>query len=120
MIYTFLFNLFVIIHCTTQSPQAAVPAPIPYDSLKVALEGMYDLDQGLREKVLQMNTYDPELVARMNQVDSLNQIKLKQIMQQYGWLPSSKVGAKVADAIFYIIQHGDKALMEANIQTLIP
>ena len=85
---------------------------VNYDSLKIVLEEIYDKDQGIREKVSNMNPYDAELVYEMNQADSINQIKIQKIIDTYGWPGKSKVGEKASRALFYVIQHADLELIE--------
>ena len=112
--YLLAFILFLI-SCTS-SPQANqgndFSAQINYDSLRTVLEKIYDTDQGLREKVSNMNPYDPALVAELNRADSVNQIEVKNIVDTYGWLGSSQIGQKAADALYYVIQHADLESIE--------
>ena len=89
---------------------------INYDSLKIEIEKMYDTDQGYRKKVSEMiknkEALDYDLVVKMNQQDSINQISIRNILDKHGWLPKSKIGEKAASAIFLIIQHSDVEVME--------
>ena len=92
-----------------------------YDSLRHQLEEMYDLDQGYRKQIAEMKSFDFELVNKMNRADSLNQVQVKEILREYGWLPKSRIGEKASDAIFFVLQHGDLATMEIylpDLQTL--
>src|SRR3546814_891762 len=68
---------------------------VPYDSLRVVLEAIYDADQGIREKL--MASEDEEfgkLAYQMQQIDAVNQAQMKLILAEHGWLPRSKVGNK--------------------------
>jgi len=89
--------------------------PVPYDSLQTVLEELYDTDQGIRKRFVEAmqsgasNT--GELAKQMNEIDSINQIQVKQILQNFGWLGISQIGIKAANALFYVVQHADLELM---------
>jgi hypothetical protein len=87
-----------------------------FDSLRVELEEMYTRDQEIRHIIFDSIGFDSpdirEYFARMNTIDSLNQIRLSEIMNQYGWIAASKIGEEASDAIFYIIQHSNPEMME--------
>ena len=87
----------------------------PYDSLRGVLEAMYDSDQGVRQN---FSSTDGEQSKRMQKVDSANQVQIGAILQQYGWLPKSKVGQKASDAIFFVVQHSNAALMKQYLPVL--
>jgi len=119
--FTFLILILSsIIACqnTTDSSKKAVDNTnsINYDSLKIEIEKMYDTDQGYREKVVEMiknkEPLDFDLVMKMNEADSVNQVAIRKIIDEHGWLPKSKIGEKAASAIFLIIQHSDVEIME--------
>lgn len=91
-----------------------------YDSLRTVLEEIYDTDQGIRKELTTSWGEGDigELFKRMQQIDSVNQVKIKRILSSYGWLPRSKVGEKAADAIFFVVQHGGEELIRENLPTL--
>lgn len=95
---------------------------IPYDSLRVVLEEVYDEDQGVREEIMQSiqegESMDPSLVARMNHTDSINQIRVNHLLERYGWLPQSQIGEKAASALFLVIQHADVETMRSYLPDL--
>ncbi len=95
---------------------------IPYDSLRIALEEMYDTDQGIRRQFVEaMQTGSPEtgkLANKMNEIDSINQIQVKDILGNYGWLGKSRVGEKAARALFYVVQHAELGVMEHYYESL--
>jgi hypothetical protein len=88
---------------------------VNYDSLRLQLEIMYDDDQEVRRILLDsIGVTSPAAQPYFRQiaaVDSINRIKLLTILDTYGILERSKIGAKAADAYFLIIQHSDTALM---------
>jgi len=96
-------------------PDACAP---PYAILRAELEDMYLSDQGIRERVATMTSFDGTIVAEMNRTDSLNQLRLGQFLAAYGWLPRSKIGDQAADGIFYVIQHGPVEVMEQYLEDL--
>ena len=52
------------------------------------------------------------LIATMNEKDSINLIKVKAILDQYGWLGSDIVGGQGNQTIFLVIQHADLRTQE--------
>lgn len=82
--------------------------------VKEALEAIYETDQGSRQNFLKANEElgpkNPkviELVKVMNHHDSINGIKVMQILDQYGWLGVDEVGQKGNSTLFLVIQHSD-------------
>ncbi len=91
----------------------------PYDSLRQVLEEIFDTDQGIRSKLGAAKGDElNKLVGQMLQIDSVNQIQIKAILQQHGWLSRSKVGEKAADAIFFVVQHSNIPLMKQYLPSL--
>lgn len=81
------------------------------------MEEMYHQDQTLRQLYFdaqnkfgvgtrEFNTF----TALISQQDSLNQLKLNNILSVHGWLGRSEVGGKANMAQFLIIQHADSLL----------
>ncbi|QHT66775.1 hypothetical protein GXP67_08945 [Rhodocytophaga rosea] len=92
---------------------------IPYDSLRQVLEGIYDTDQGIREKMSSAQGDElGKIIFQMQKIDSANQVAIKSILYKYGWLPQNKVGEKAADAIFYVVQHADMELIRQYFPAL--
>jgi hypothetical protein len=123
----FLLLLFLLLSGTCNkaqatgysSPVSLLQTPTPYDSLKQVLEGIYDTDQGIREKIATAQGDElGKIISQMLKIDSVNQIQVKHILDKYGWLPQSKIGEKAADAIFYVVQHGGTELIRAHLPTL--
>lgn len=89
------------------------------DSLRVVLESVYDADQGIRKKISSVKNEDfGELIYQMQKIDSVNQAQVKLILNQYGWLPQSKISEKAADAIFFVVQHADMELIKKHLPDL--
>ena len=89
-----------------------------YDSLRVVLEKMNDLDQNIRMKSNSSENFNGEFNNEMFIIDSINQAELNIILNSYGWLPRSKVGPKASNAIFLIIQHGSDSMIAKNLDEL--
>ncbi|MEM8970351.1 MAG: DUF6624 domain-containing protein [Bacteroidota bacterium] len=102
---------FLLIAVSGTLAQTASRLGIPYDSLQSVLEEMYDLDQEVRidfmERTQRGDTSLSTVKAKMRKVDSANQVGVKKILAEYGWLPQSKIGGKAAGTLFLVIQHAD-------------
>lgn len=120
MRYLFLLALFVSCSNSVLNEKASKDGePEPnYDSLRVVLERMYDLDQNVRAKYNSSGNFDGKFNNEMLTIDSINQYNLNIILNSYGWLAKSKIGPKASDAIFYIIQHGSDEMIEEHIEEL--
>lgn len=116
-----LLTLFCAL-ATTFSLFAQGTSNIPYDSLRIVLEEVYDQDQGIREELMkymqQGDSIASSLIAQMNAIDSANQILVNQIISDYGWLPKSKIGTKAAGALFLVVQHADLKAMRGYLPLL--
>lgn len=87
-----------------------------YASLQQQLEKIYDLDQGVRNVNWDSIESDPAVrlayITKMWKIDTTNQGQVLPILEAYGWIPKSKIGEKAADAIFYVVQHSSKEILE--------
>jgi len=82
--------------------------------LQRELDSIYDTDQGGRQQldpVEQKYGKDSkeikQLWAEINRNDSINLIKVKQVLDKYGWLGPDVVGSKGSVTLFLVIQHAD-------------
>jgi len=86
-----------------------------YDSLRTELEKMVDKDQNIRRILVDsigIDSPDAGLyIKQMIEIDADNQKKIRVILDRYGWIEQSRIGAKAAEAFFYTIQHADTTLM---------
>lgn len=86
-----------------------------YDSLRFVLEAMVYKDQNIRRILIDSvglnSPHAGTYIKQMQDIDADNQMKLKVILDKYGWIEQSKIGKNAAEAFFYIIQHSDRALM---------
>jgi hypothetical protein len=98
------------------SAVSAIDHQPDYTSLQQELEGIYDLDQGVRD--MDWDSIESDSAARMAYItkmwraDSSNQAKVLPILEKYGWLPKSRIGEKAADALFLVIQHSKLETIE--------
>ncbi len=54
----------------------------------------------------------------MNKTDSVNQVKVKNILDKYGWLGISEVGDQCSSALYRVIQHSDLNTQEKYLPLL--
>jgi hypothetical protein len=54
----------------------------------------------------------------INKIDSINLIKVKQILDQYGWLGADVIGSNGNLTLFLVIQHADLASQEKYLPML--
>lgn len=79
------------------------------EALKTKLETIYDNDQKYRQ------TSDWKMVMKM---DSINQIEVVKILEQFGWVGEDVVGVKASGAIFLVIQHADLPIQEKYLPVM--
>jgi hypothetical protein len=57
----------------------------------------------------------PEMIAQgslIRRIDSINLVKIKSILDNYGWLGSDVIGSRGNVTLFLVIQHADQATQE--------
>lgn len=67
------------------------------------LNNIYKADQFYRNKVHTANRYFPQMATS----DSFNQIQIKKILDERGWLGADIVGERGNTTLFLVIQHSD-------------
>lgn len=80
-------------------------------AIAVQLDTIYNTDQKYRRQWQALNYQkqgNEELIKLINKSDSINLIKVKLILNRYGWLGPERVGASGSAALFLVIQHSDK------------
>lgn len=109
--YTLVF-LLLLAGCQSSLKSASTPSTEKkqpdFALLRIELEEIHDVDQGIRKVDWDTIATREASIAyskKMIAIDSVNQAKVIPIIEQYGWLPKSKVGDKAASAIFYVVQH---------------
>ncbi|MGQ0828016.1 MAG: DUF6624 domain-containing protein [Bacteroidota bacterium] len=84
------------------------------------LDTIYYGDQQYRRQLddIEKKFFDPnskEVKAHwtiINKNDSINLVKVKAILDKYGWLGSDVIGSQGNSTLFLVIQHSDKATQE--------
>jgi hypothetical protein len=82
--------------------------------LVALLDTIYNEDQSDRSKIDSLakqfgwqSIQVDSLLRKMNHQDSINLVKIKGIIDTYGWLGPDEVGKQGAQTIFLVIQHAD-------------
>lgn len=91
-----------------------------YDNvLRKELNKMQYEDQGIRILLLNMRKIQnlddqTTLIVRkeMKQIDSINAVRVQQIIDEFGWLGESKIGSEANQTLFLTIQHVDDLIVQ--------
>jgi hypothetical protein len=110
-----LLILALILYSITGHAQSVKITPAN-PALAAKLDSIYDDDVKYRlqsielEKKAGYRSKEVEELSRLtNKQDSLNLVKVKAVIAQYGWLGKETVGEKGNSALFLVIQHADLA-----------
>ncbi|WP_162056263.1 DUF6624 domain-containing protein [Pontibacter pamirensis] len=118
-IFYTLIILLLLVGCQSSINSTSAPVTVEkrpdYSLLRKELEEVYDVDQSVRN--IHWDSFpNPEASKahsmKMMKIDSVNQTRVIPIIEQYGWLPKSKVGDKAAKAIFLVVQHSSLETIE--------
>lgn len=106
-----ILTLFVL---STSAQIPTIEKDPKWDSLVATLDSIYDDDQRLR---LKLDTLEKQYGQQSNEVkevweeveklDAKNVVKVKRIIDEYGWLGPDKIGEKGNSTLFLVIQHSD-------------
>lgn len=113
-----LLLLFLCLSAVAWSQDSAVAKKdtpwVLYHSIEARLDTVYGDDQSGRQMIETMqkkygmrSRQLDSLYKAMGKKDSINRIKVKGILGQYGWLGINEIGEKANLAIFLVIQHSD-------------
>lgn len=91
-----------------------------YDKpLQSKLIAIFEDDQGIRRQFIAAQKefgYQSREVDSLRKImifkDSINQLEITKILDQYGWVGIDKVGGKANHTLFLVIQHADQATQE--------
>ena len=93
-----------------------------YKLIRAQLDTIYTDDQSDRLKMNDIKKkygmQSPEMKALWQQIelkDSINLVKVKQIIDNYGWPGPEEVGKKGSKTIFLVIQHADSLTQVTNL-----
>lgn len=94
-------------------------------ALAAQLDTIFREDQALRHQVESIKKQYgweskemKELWAAINAKDSVNQLKVKHILDTRGWPGTEIIGGKGSQALFLVIQHADSATQEKYLPLL--
>lgn len=93
-----------------------------YKLIRAQLDTIYTDDQSDRLKMNDFNKkygmQSPEMKTLWQQIelkDSINLVKVKKIIDTYGWPGPEEVGKKGSTTIFLVIQHADSLTQVTNL-----
>lgn len=96
-----------------------------YKELIATLDSIHHLDQEIREqsreleKEFEWNSEEMQnLWKEMHIQDSINLIKVEQIISKYGWLGADDIGKQGNTTVFLVIQHADIVTQEKYLPIL--
>ncbi len=107
---------------SAQSSQKRPYSQTELSGLRLELLDMQNRDQQIRDSVISnmaSNKIDSSLIIQMKRIDSVNTLRIKQIIQHYGWPGKSMIGVDGADAVFLIVQHSSDKLFQRNCLPLM-
>lgn len=85
-------------------------------SLVAQLDTIHSEDQKYRPRIMELlqktrsESDNLELISLfevMNEIDSINLLKIKKILNEYGWLGADVIGVQGNNTLFLVIQHSD-------------
>ncbi|MBI3502966.1 MAG: hypothetical protein HY063_14340 [Bacteroidetes bacterium] len=80
------------------------------------LDSIFNDDQKYREIAMR---FDNDSIGRIiRKQDSVNLVKVKVILDKYGWLGADEVGANGNTALFLVIQHADLKTQEKYLPVM--
>ncbi|MBC5992879.1 hypothetical protein H8S84_08540 [Pontibacter sp. SD6] len=93
--------------------------------LKAQLESIYEKDQQIRREFVAAREQHgmesaevKELGQKMEQIDQENLKQIMPLIETYGWPGKSMVGMHASSAVFLVIQHAPKEVMEKYLPLL--
>ncbi len=115
-------NILIRIKQNKSKEEASITFNMP---LKNALEKILEDDQKYRillaplEKKGKANSREAKILkASIKEIDSINLIKIKSIVNMYGWVGFDMVGTQAHSVIFIVTQHADADL--ATMERYLP
>jgi hypothetical protein len=102
-------NWTATVRIIPSSSQSAGDSSIAYPALRQELLKRLERDQAIRDEWIKKrtDTHGARLEARMRDIDSSNNTRMKEIVKEFGWPGPELVGEDGRDAAFILIQHGD-------------
>ncbi len=122
IILIFLVSLF---SCSNQVNDKEIITINDSEKVKLILDTVLEEDQNYRLQAIEIEKeygrYSEEVKAiweTIIEVDSINLIKVKKILDKYGWLGRKEIGFDGNMALFLVIQHADLETQEKYLPIL--
>src|SRR5260221_12511807 len=93
---------------------AVEPEPASNQTLRAELVTMRDADQEVRRRWVK-DQKNETLKKEMAAIDAKNVMRLREILQSYGWPGKSLVGTDGAGAAWTIAQHGGQLFLQQTV-----
>lgn len=102
-------NWTATVRVTPSPSQSTGASSVAYPALRQELLKRLERDQAIRDEWIKkgVEKHDAEFEARMNDIDSSNTARMKEIVKQFGWPGPELVGEDGRDAAFILVQHAD-------------
>ncbi len=114
-----ILQLYVTVFVMVYFSGCALIRPSTIDvELRKELVAMSKADQDVR-KELTANGPNKALLARVVEIDSVNTVQIKRIIQEYGWPGKSLVGKDGASAVFLLVQHAEDPIFQKQALPLL-
>lgn len=107
-------NLNQNTECKTIETKLSTPKK-EYDEIIAILDSIYQEDQKYRNQLEEVEKKSDEVESlwkTINEKDALNQIAVKKILDEKGWLGVDIIGETGNSTLFLVIQHSDLATQE--------
>jgi len=111
----------LLLRMSEQDRNASRASEIENLGVRQELLRMHEADQDIRNQLIQagMESPDPEIQARMGEIDSANTARLREIVAEYRWPDLALVGHDGASAAFTLLQHAEYAAQKELYPQLV-
>ena len=124
LLISITLNLFFSQICTAQVNSFVIDSSKFKVALLPILDTIYKDDQSYRVQLSELkkkNAAENEISAVSSKIkskDSINLIKVKEILHKHGWLGPQEVGMNGSQALFLVIQHADLQTQKTYIDLI--
>jgi hypothetical protein len=117
-------SICILASCSTEeAPEtresAAVPQEVIPDSVRQELARLGAEDQAIRQGLTPERMQDTAFAMEMLQGDSARTIRLRAIIEAYGWPDSARAGPQASQAAFLILQHSPVHAFQRDMLPII-
>lgn len=124
------FSLVIALSAFALTAYAQPKAAVDWPAIKNELESIFTTDQAMRLEFNSMlatarakgadvdKAASAQLWKRIGEQDLINQKRVIQIIDEYGWPKKSDVGPQAANAVFLVIQHAALDVQLAYVERL--